>query len=81
MDDGQVRLMGDILMFDAQTALRKLNGKSFDFSNLTEELKKIRFQFIDQIPPEFDTNELFLLALRSKWLKETETGQFTVCIR
>jgi len=68
-------------MFDPQVALKRLNGKSFGFSKLTEELKKIRFQFIDQLPPEFDTNELFLLALRSKWLRETDHGRFTVCIK
>lgn len=68
-------------MFDAQVALRKLNGKSFDFSRLTEELKKIRFRFIDELPPEFDTNALFLLALRSKWLRETDHGRFTVRVK
>jgi hypothetical protein len=68
-------------MFDPQVALKKLNGKSFEFSRLTQELKKIRFQFIDQLPPEFDTNELFLLALRSRWLKETDHGRFTVCVK
>lgn len=68
-------------MFDPQVALRKLNGRSFDFSTLTLELKNIRFQFIDQFPPEFDTNELFLLALRSKWLRETDSGRFTVCVK
>jgi len=71
----------EISMFNPQKALKKLNGKSFDFSKLTVELKKIRFQFIDQLPPEFDTNELFLLALRSKWLKETDQGRFTVCVK
>lgn len=68
-------------MFDPRVALQSLNGKSFDFSRLTLELKKIRFQFLDELPPEFDTNELFLLALRSKWLKETDKGQFTVCVK
>ena len=68
-------------MFDAQAALKKLNGKTFDFSTLTQELKKVRFQFIDQLSPEFDTNELFLLALRSKWLRETDNGRFLVCVK
>lgn len=68
-------------MFDPRAALKRLNGKTFDFSGLTEELKKVRFQFIDQLPPEFDLNELFLLGLRSKWLKETDHGRFTVCVK
>jgi hypothetical protein len=68
-------------MFNPQTALKKLNGKSFDYPKLTAELKKIRFQHIEEIPPEFDTNDLFLLALRSKWLKETDHGRFTVCVQ
>jgi hypothetical protein len=68
-------------MFDPRIALKRLNGKSFDFPRLTLELKKIRFQFLDELPPEFDTNELFLLALRSKWLKETDEGQFTVSVK
>jgi hypothetical protein len=62
-------------MFDPQAAFKRLNGRSFDFSKLTVELKKMRFQFIDELPPEFDTNELFLLALRSRWLKETDKGE------
>ena len=68
-------------MFDPQVALKRLNGRTFDFSGLTEELKKVRLQFIDQIPPEFDLNELFRLGLRSKWLKETDQGRFTVCVK
>ncbi len=68
-------------MFNPQIALKRLNGKTFDFSGLTEELKKVRFQFIDQLPPEFDINEFFLLALRSKWLKENDQGRFTVCVK
>jgi len=68
-------------VFDPQIALKKLNGKSFSFYKLTQELNKIRFQFIGELPPEFDTNELFLLALRSKWLKETEAGQFTISVK
>ena len=61
-------------------ALSKLNGKSFGYSRLTEELKKIRFQHIEDIPPEFDTNDLFLLALRSKWLTETGQGRFRIYV-
>ena len=68
-------------MSDLQVAMKRLNGRSFDFSHLNQELKKIRFQLIDHLPPEFDTNEFFLLALRSKWVKETDQGRFTVCVK
>lgn len=63
-----------------KVALQKLNGRIFGYSGLTRELKKIRFQHIEDIPPELDTDELFLLALRSKWLTETQTGRFKVRI-
>lgn len=67
-------------MFDVQKALEPLNGKSFTYPRLRQELKKIRFAHIDQLSPEFDISELFYLALRSHWLEETTNGQFRVRI-
>jgi hypothetical protein len=68
-------------MFNPQAALRRLDGKSFDYPKPPAEPKKIRFQHIEVIPPEFDINDLFLLALRQKWLKKTDHGRFTACVQ
>lgn len=67
-------------MFNPRTALSQLNGKSFNYSKLRVELKKIRFKHIDEVPPEFSTGDLFILALRSKWLTETEQGRFKIYV-
>ena len=67
-------------MFDAQKALEPLNGKSFTYPKLRQELKKIRFAHLDQLSPEFDISELFYVALRSRWLEETKDGHFKVRI-
>lgn len=67
-------------MFDVQKALEPLNGKSFSYPKLRQELKKIRFAHLDQLSPEFDISELFYVALRSHWLEETEDGHFRVHI-
>lgn len=66
--------------FDPQRALQPLNGKSFGFKGIRQELRKIRFRYVDQLPPEFDTDELFRLAIRSNWLYETPQGEFIVRI-
>lgn len=67
-------------MFDVQKALEPLNGKSFTYPKLRQELKKIRFEHLDQLSPEFDISELFHVALRSHWLEETRDGHFRVHI-
>jgi hypothetical protein len=68
-------------VFDPQQALQHLNGRRFAYSNLREELKKIRFEHIQDLSPEFDINELLHLALRSHWLEETADGQYIVRVR
>jgi hypothetical protein len=65
-------------VFDPQKALQPLNGKQFAYPSLREELKKIRFEHIEELSPEFDINELLHLALRSHWLEETGDGQYIV---
>jgi hypothetical protein len=68
-------------MFDVEKALKPLDGKSFAYPRLREELKKIRFAHMQELSPEFGISEIFVLALRSSWLQETDNGKFTVRIR
>jgi hypothetical protein len=68
-------------VFDPQQALQSLNGRRFAYPNLREELKKIRYEHIQELSPEFDINELLHLALRSKWLEETADGDYIVHVR
>jgi hypothetical protein len=65
-------------VFDPQKALQPLNGRRFAYPHLREELKKIRFEHIQELSPEFDINELLQLALRSQWLEETADGKYIV---
>jgi hypothetical protein len=67
-------------MFDVAKALKPLDGKSFAYPKLRQELKKIRFAHMQELSPEFGITEFFSLALRSRWLEETGTGQFRVRI-
>jgi len=68
-------------VFNAKKAFRPLNGKSLAYPNLRRELFRIRRENLANLPPEFDVQELFLLAVRKKWLKEGKAGRVTVDVR
>jgi hypothetical protein len=65
-------------VFNARKAFRPLNGKSLAYPMLRRELFRIRRENLANLPPEFDIQDLFLLAVRKKWLKKGKAGRLTI---
>lgn len=66
------------MMFNIREALRELNGKTLDYSELRSRLEKIRFANLELIPAEFTATDIFLLAKREHCVKEEADGRITV---
>jgi hypothetical protein len=64
-------------MFDARAALKELDGQKFRGSDLLSRLKAIRLAHYQQLPIEFSTDDLYMLAVQKKWIHE-EAGLLRV---
>ena len=64
-------------MFDARNAFLKLDRRSFTFDEFYRELEKIRWEHLHELPAEFATRDLFVIASQEKWLSE-EQGSIRV---
>jgi hypothetical protein len=67
-------------MFNAQRALRPLDRKKLTPEQLYKELRGIRSRYMKDLPLEFRTEDLFMLAKSRNWVQRDEDGRITIVI-
>jgi hypothetical protein len=67
-------------MLNLREALSNLDGKTFDFYELRQELQEIRTRHLAEFPVDFTVTDLLTFVNRNQWLIPQEEGKLLVSI-
>ena len=62
-------------MYNSRDIFKKLEGRDFTGPELEKELNTILIAYISDIPIEIEAEDLFRIACRKGWVKETDDGK------
>src|SRR5579863_2713485 len=68
-------------VFNLEKAIKELDGKAFQGSDLLRRLKDVRAEHYRELPIEFDVDDLYSMICRRGWLTETQAGLLRVKIK
>jgi len=66
------------VFFDLQKAFAALDGRSYSLRDFRQELGRIRWEYLMELPADYGVSELLGFARAQQWFTEDESGTLHV---
>ena len=67
-------------MVTARSVFETLTGQELTYEQLRRALKQFWADNLEKLPPEFNTGELFAIALRNGWIHQDANGMIRITV-